>query len=73
MTDAKIEAPIILPLVGKPQFFRKDPDAQKGWGLGKKGETEDEMIWGHHQLDGFEFEQTLRDSEGQKSLVCCSP
>jgi len=26
----------------------------------------------HHQLDGHEFEQTLGDSEGQGSLVCCS-
>ena len=27
----------------------------------------------HHQLNGHEFEQTLGDSEGQESLVCCSP
>ena len=27
----------------------------------------------HHQLDGHEFEQTLGNSEGQRSLVCCSP
>ena len=26
-----------------------------------------------NQLDGHEFEQTLGDSEGQESLVCCSP
>ena len=26
----------------------------------------------HHQLDGHEFEQTLGDSKGQGSLVCCS-
>ena len=34
---------------------------------------EDEMVGGHHQLDGHEFEQTLGDNEGQGSLVCCSP
>ena len=34
---------------------------------------EDEMVGWHHQLNGHEFEQTLRDSEGQGSLVCCSP
>ena len=34
---------------------------------------EDEMVGCHHQLDGHEFEQTLGDSEGQGSLVCCSP
>ena len=27
----------------------------------------------HHQLKGYEFEQTLGDSEGQRSLACCSP
>ena len=26
-----------------------------------------------HQLNGHEFEQALGDSEGQGSLVCCSP
>ena len=35
--------------------------------------TEDEMDEWHHQLDGHEFEQALGDSEGQGSLVCCSP
>ena len=35
--------------------------------------TEDEMVGGHHQLSGHEFEQTLGDGEGQGSLVCCSP
>ena len=35
--------------------------------------TEDEMTGWHHRLNGREFEQTLGDSEGQGSLVCCSP
>ena len=35
--------------------------------------TEDEMVGGHHQLNGHEFEQALRDGEGQGSLTCCSP
>ena len=26
-----------------------------------------------HLLNGHEFEQTLRDGEGQGSLVCCRP
>ena len=34
--------------------------------------TEDKMVGGHHQLNGCELEQTLGDSEGQESLVCCS-
>ena len=35
--------------------------------------TEDEMVGWHHRLNGHEFEQTQGDSEGQGSLVCCSP
>ena len=35
--------------------------------------TEDEMVGWHHRLNGHESEQTLGDSEGQGSLVCCSP
>ena len=35
--------------------------------------TEDEMVGWHHQLDGYEFEQTLGDGEGQGGLACCSP
>ena len=35
--------------------------------------TEDEMTGWHHQLNGQELEQTQGDSEGQGSLVCCSP
>ena len=34
--------------------------------------TEYEMVAWRHQLNGHEFEQTLGDSEGQGSLVCCS-
>ena len=34
--------------------------------------AEDEM-GEHHRLKGHEFEQTLGDSGGQRSLVCCSP
>ena len=31
------------------------------------------MAGWHHRLDGHELEQALGDSEGQGSLVCCSP
>ena len=31
------------------------------------------MIEWHHQLNEHEFEQTLGDSEGQGSRMCCSP
>ena len=35
--------------------------------------TESEMVGWYHQLNGHESEQTSGDSEGQESLVCCSP
>ena len=31
------------------------------------------MVGWHHGFNGHEFEQTLGDSEGQESLVCCGP
>ena len=34
--------------------------------------TEDEMVGGHHQLNGSEFEQAPRVGDGQGSLACCS-
>ena len=35
--------------------------------------TDDEMVGWHHRLNGHEFEQTLGDGDGQRSLLCCSP
>ena len=35
----------------------------------EKGAAEDEMVREHHWLNGHEFEQTLRDSEAQGSLM----
>ena len=56
------------------RLIGKDSDAGKDGGQEEKGATEDEMVVGwHHGLSGFEFEQTPGDSEGQGSLVCCSP
>ena len=42
--------------------------AGKYWGQEKKGATEDEMVGSPHQLNGYGFEQTLGDSEGQGGL-----
>ena len=56
----------------KSQLTGKDPDAGKDQRQ-EKSVTEDEMVEWHHPLNGHEFEQTLRESEGQGSLVCCSP
>ena len=35
--------------------------------------VEDEMVGWRHQFSGHEFEQTPRNSEGQRRLACCSP
>ena len=48
-------------------------DAGKDCGQEDEGTTEDEMVEWHHQLNGYEFEQTLGDSGGQRSLACYSP
>ena len=55
------------PLIGK------DPDAGKDWGQEEKGTTDDETVEWHYQFNGYKFEQTPGDSEGQGSLGCCSP
>ena len=33
--------------------------------------TEDEMVGWHHRLNGYEFEETPGDSEGQGGLASC--
>ena len=65
----------------KLQFFghlmRRADSLEKTLMLGKTGVRRKkglhEMVGWHHQLNGHESEQTLRDSEGQGSLACCSP
>ena len=64
-------------------FLNWKPSDVKSWLIGKdsntgkdrrqeKGVAEDEMVREHHWLSGHESEQTLGDSEGQRSLVCRS-
>ena len=72
-TDAEAEAPILWPCDLKSWLTEKDPDSGKDWRWEEKGTTEDKMVEWHHWLNGHEFEQTPGDSEGQGSLVCCSP
>ena len=68
-TDA--EALILWPPDVKSWIVGKDPDSGKD--QGQKGETEDEMVGWHHQLNGYEFEQAPWDGKGQGSLVWCHP
>ena len=71
--DTEAEAPILWPPDGKSQLIGKDPDVGKDWRPEEKGVTEDEIVGWHHWLNGHESEETLGDSEGQGSLVCCGP
>ena len=71
-TDAEVEAPILWLPDAKNWLTGKDPDARKEWRWEEKGVTEDEMVGWHHWLNGHEFEQTQGNSEGQRSLACCS-
>ena len=71
-TDAEAEASVFWsPPDVKGLLSGKDPDAGKEWGQEEKGTTEAELVGWHHQLNGHEFEQTLGDSKGERSLACC--
>ena len=39
----------------------------------RRRERQDELVGWHHPLNRHEFEQTVGESKGQESLVCCSP
>ena len=62
--DAEAEIPILWPPDAKSWLIWKDPDAGKDWRQ-EKGTTEDEMVGGHHWLDGV--------GDGQGGLACCCP
>ena len=53
--------------------MKKHPNAGKDLRQEEKGMMEDKMVRWHQRLNGDESEQALGDSEGQGSLVCCSP
>ena len=69
---AEAKAPILWP-PAKSWLTGKDPDVGEDWGQEEKGAIEDELVGWYHQLNGHGFEQTLGDSGGQGSLMCCSP
>ena len=68
-TDAEAEAPILGPPDVKSQLTGKHPDAGKDWSKKEKRETEDEMVGWHHQLNGYDFEQTLGDMKDREPGV----
>ena len=60
-------------LMQRANSLEKTLMLEKIEGKKEKQVLEDEMIRQHHQLNRREFEQTLGDSEGQRSLMCYSP
>ena len=60
-------------LMQRADSFEKTLMLEKIEGRRRGEETEDEMVGWHHQLNGHEFEQAPGVSDGQGSLVCCSP
>ena len=72
-TEAEAKAPILWPPVGKRPLTGKDPDAGKDWRQQEKGMTQDQMDGWYHQLNGYEFEQTPREGEGQGCLKSMGP
>ena len=71
--DAEGEAPIPWLSDSKSRLIGKDADAGKDWRQKEKKVVEDEMVGWHYWFSAYEFEQSRGDSEGQESLVCCSP
>ena len=57
-------------LMQRTDSLKKTLDTGKSWGQEAKGVTKDEMVGWHHQLNGHEFEQVLKDSDGQGNLTC---
>ena len=55
-TDFEAETPILWPPNMKSWCIWKDRDAGKDWRQEEKGMTEDEMVGGHHWLNGHKFE-----------------
>ena len=54
-----LKLPILWSPDAKSWLIGKDADAGKDWGQEEKGTTENEMVGGHHRLNGHEFEYTL--------------
>ena len=72
-THAEAETPILWPPDAKSWLIGKVPDTGKDWRREEKGTREDEMVGWHHRLNGHEFEQAPGVSDGQGSLLYCSP
>ena len=70
--DAEVEAPMLWPPAAKNWLIGKDWCWERLRAGGEAGNRNEVVGW-HHQLNGHEFEQAPGVSDGQGSLVCCSP
>ena len=68
-TDAETEAPIFLATWYEELTLWKRPWCWARLSAEGEGTTEEEVVGWHHQLNGLEFVQTPRDSEGQGSAA----
>ena len=68
----EVETPILWVSGVNSRLIGKDPDAGKDGRQKEKRAVEDKMVGYHHQFNGRELGKTMRDSEGQGGLVCCS-
>ena len=68
----KLELQYFGHLIGKADSLEKTLMLGKIECKRRRGQQRMRVAW-HHQLEGHEFEQTQGDSEGQRSLACCSP
>ena len=67
-TEVETEAPD-----AKNWLIGKDPDSGKDWRPKKEEAAEDEMVKQYYWLNGHEFEQSLGDTGGHRSLACRNP
>ena len=72
-TDDEAEPSIFWSPDAKNWLTGKDSHVGSEWGQEEKGTIENEMVGWHHRHNGHGFEQTSKDSEGEGSLVYCSP
>ena len=70
-TDAEVEAPILWPTDAISSLIGKDSDAETYWGEEEMGVSGWDG-WIASLTQWHEFEQTLGDRKGQRSLLDCS-